>query len=259
MISSGKCFHLPIRSLKMDIDKQSRVVKEDKKGELTILIVGKQSIFRQGLRQALSSYKEIEVVGDFDLTADALSPIENLLPDIVLIDSGVHLVIGLSLTRQIAVHYPEIAVVILASSLDDDQLLRAIKSGAVAFLSEDIVADKLADILRRVGRGEYPINDSLLERPNTARQVLQQFQSYSLKDIGDLIAPLSPREAEILKYIAEGNPNKRIAYALGIGEQTIKNHIASIMRKLHANDRTHAVVLAIRVGWLNVGEIPEPQ
>ena len=82
------------------------------------------------------------------------------------------------------------------------------------------------------------------------------------KDIETLMTPLSPRETEILKYIAEGNSNKRIAYALGIGEQTIKNHITSIMRKLNANDRTHAVVLAMRKGWLDIEEhldTPEPE
>ena len=149
------------------------------------------------------------------------------------------------------------AVVILAPNPDDDQLFQAIKSGAVAFLSKDIAPDKLAGILRRIGRGEYPINESLLSRPNTARQVLQLFQSFSIKDVETLMTPLSHREMEILRYVAEGNANKRIASTLNISEQTIKNHITSIMRKLNANDRTHAVVLAIRNGWLNVNGAPE--
>ncbi|MFC1906938.1 response regulator transcription factor [Chloroflexota bacterium] len=107
-----------------------------------------------------------------------------------------------------------------------------------------------------MGQGAYPINETLLCRPSTAKKVLQLFKNLSLmgKDIETLMTPLSPRETEILKYIAEGNSNKRIALALGIGEQTIKNHITSIMRKLNANDRTHAVVLAMRKGWLNIEE-----
>jgi len=243
----------------MDIDKQSQITKESKTRELTIFIVGKQPIFRRGIRQALSSYKDMEVMGEFELTTDVLSQIESLLPDIVLIDIGTPLAVGFGLARQIAIRYPRIAVVALTSSLNDEQLFQAIKSGVVAFLSEDIAADELAGILRRIGRGEYPINNSLLDRPNTARQVLQLFQSFSLKGMESLIVPLSQRETEILKYVAEGNPNKRIAHTLGIGEQTIKNHITSILRKLNANDRTHAVVLAIRSGWLNVSEISEPQ
>ena len=78
------------------------------------------------------------------------------------------------------------------------------------------------------------------------------FQNFALKDMESLTTPLSHREMEILKYVAEGNPNKGIAITLNISEQTIKNHITSIMRKLNANDRTHAVVLAIRKGWLSI-------
>ncbi|RJQ39129.1 MAG: DNA-binding response regulator, partial [Dehalococcoidia bacterium] len=107
----------------------------------------------------------------------------------------------------------------------------------------------------RSSRKEYPINDSLLQRPSAAKKVLNLFQNMALKNMGSLMTPLSQREIEILKYVAEGNPNKRIASVLNISEQTIKNHITSIMRKLNANDRTHAVVLAIRNGWLNIGEV----
>lgn len=129
----------------------------------------------------------------------------------------------------------------------------------MAFIGKDISAEKLIEVLKRVGHGAYPTNETLLSRPGAARKVLQLFKNLSLmgKDIETLMTPLSPREMEILKHIAEGNSNKRIARALGIGEQTIKNHITSIMRKLYANDRTHAVVLAMRKGWLEIVEHPE--
>ncbi|MFC2003459.1 LuxR C-terminal-related transcriptional regulator [Chloroflexota bacterium] len=181
------------------------------------------------------------------------------MPDIVLVDVGLPLQSGFSIARQIATRCPGAAVVMLSPSPDDDQLFQAIKSGAVVFLSKDISADKIVAILGRIGQGEYPINETLLNRPSTAKKVLQLFHDLSLlgKDMESLMTPLSPRETEILKYIAEGNTNKRIAYTLGIGEQTIKNHIASIMRKLNANDRTHAVVLAIRKGWLSIEEVSD--
>ena len=241
----------------MDVDKQLEITEEGKMGKLTIFIVDKQPIFRRGLCQALSLHEDIEVVGECDPGTDTWRLVESLSPDIVLVDVGTPLLTGFGVAHQIATRCPKVAVVILTPNPDDDQLFQAIKSGAVAFLSKDIAADKLVDILRRVGRGEYPINASLLNRPNTARQVLQLFQSYSLKNMETLMTPLSHRETEILKYVAEGNANKRIASALNISEQTIKNHITSIMRKLNANDRTHAVVLAIRNGWLNIGEISD--
>ena len=241
----------------MDINKYLQLSEESKMGKLTIFIVDKQLIFRQGLRQALSAYEDIEVVGECDPDADAWSIVESLSPGIVLVDVGVHSLNGFGVARQIASRCPKTAVVILAQNPDEDQLFQAIQSGAVAFLSKDIPPDKLVSILRRVGRGEYPINDCLLTKPNTARQVLRLFQSFALNDMVPLMTPLSHREMEILKYIAEGNPNKRIAYALNIREQTIKNHITSILRKLNANDRTHAVVLAMRKGWLKIEEVSD--
>jgi len=228
---------------------------EEKRIEkLTLFLVDKQPIFRQGLCQALSPYENVEIVGGCSPDADTWNLIENASPDMVLVDIGSVPVNGFGVVRQIAIRCPRVAVIILDPQPDDDQLFQAIKSGAVAFLSKDIDADDLVDVLRRVKRGEYPINDSLLSRPNSARQVLQLFQNYTLKDMESLMAPLSQREVEILKYVAEGNPNKGIAVALDISEQTVKNHITSIMRKLNANDRTHAVVLAMRNGWINLGE-----
>jgi len=241
----------------MNINEYLATAEEVKTEKLSIFIVDKQPIFRQGLCQALSSYQDMEVVGECEPTDNVWSLIESLSPDIALVDIGTHSLAGFSVVRQIATRCPRVAVVILTPNPHDDQLFQAIKSGAVAFLSKDVAPDELVGTLRRIGRGEYPINDSLLSQPNTAKQVLQLFQSFSLKGVDTLMTPLSHREMEILKYVAEGNANKRIASALNISEQTIKNHITSIMRKLNANDRTHAVVLAIRSGWLNVGEVPD--
>ena len=241
----------------MDIDEHLLTGEEKGKGKLSIFIVDKQPIFREGLRQALSSYEGIEVIGDCEPNNDVWNVIESLSPDTVLIDVGAPSSGGFGVARQIATRCPRVAVVILAPNPDDDQLFQAIKAGAVAFSSKEVAAEQLVEILRRIGRGEYPINESLLTRPSTARQVLQLFQTFALKDMDSLITPLSHREMEILRYVAEGNPHKRIASTLSISEQTIKNHITSIMRKLNANDRTHAVVLAIRNGWLNIGEVPE--
>jgi DNA-binding NarL/FixJ family response regulator len=121
-------------------------------------------------------------------------------------------------------------------------------------VNKNLSADELANTLRRVSRKEYPINESLLQRPSAAKKVLNLFQNIAQRNVGNLMTPLSEREIEILKYVAEGNSNKRIAATLKISEQTIKNHVTSILRKLNANDRTHAVVLAIRNGWIDVSK-----
>jgi len=236
---------------------ENQITQDENADKLTVFIVDKQSIFRQGLRQVLSSYRAMEVVGECDPTPDVFDLVESLSPDIALVGVGTSIGNGFGMVSQLAVRFPGLAVVVLAPEPDDDQLFQAIKSGAVAYLSKNLASDELAGILRKVGRGEYPINDSLLNRPKAAKRVLQLFHSFTLKDMGALMTPLSPREMEILKQIAEGNSNKRIANTLNIGEQTIKNHITSIMRKLNANDRTHAVVLAMRNGWLNIEEVSD--
>ena len=171
-----------------------------------------------------------------------------------LVDAGLPSLSGFGVARQIAIRCPGVGVVILSSSVDDEQLFQALKSGAAAFANKDISASNLVQLLRKVGQGTYPINETLLSQPGAANRILQLFRNLAMmgKDLERLITPLSPREGEILRHIAEGNSNKRIAYALGISEQTIKNYIGSIMRKLNANDRTHAVVLAMRKGWLNI-------
>jgi DNA-binding NarL/FixJ family response regulator len=241
----------------MDIEQLLSVRELNQPEELTVLVVGTQPIFRQGLKQSLSSYQDIKVVGECGSNIDVLPMLESLLPDIVLVDIGTRIFGNFGLVRQMSLSFPKVAVVILSPDPGDDGLFQAIKSGAVAYLSKDVPPDELVAILRQVAQGEYPINDSLLARPNAARKMLRVFRRFALKDMGSFMTPLSHREMEVLKYIAEGNANKRIANTLNTSEQTIKNHVTSIMRKLHANDRTPAVVLAIRQGWLDVGEATE--
>ncbi len=129
----------------------------------------------------------------------------------------------------------------------------ALKAQAAAYHSKEITAEELGNTIKRVATGEHPINEGLLSRPSVADQVLQQFQELSQRNVtGGLISPLTERETEILNYIARGFLNKQIATTLGISEQTIKNHVTSILRKLNATARTEAVVLAIKQGLITI-------
>jgi len=224
--------------------------------KITVFIVDRQTLYRQGVRQALSADEGLSVVGDCAPGAEALTLIEAFAPNVVLLDVDLPLLRGLDIGRQITTRCPGVAVIALTSFWDDDQLFQAIRSGVAAYLSKEISADELANAIKRIGKGERPINETLLGRPRVAEQVLRQFQDLSLmgKAMETLATPLTPRETETLKYVAEGYSNKQIAHVLGISEQTIKNHITSILDKLDANDRTHAVVLALRQGWIDIGE-----
>jgi DNA-binding NarL/FixJ family response regulator len=144
----------------------------------------------------------------------------------------------------------------LSPYFNDEELFESIKTGAAAYIDKRTSTKDLVRTIRRAIRGEYPINDSIIARPAIAERVLKQFQEMALMGLvkEKVAAPLTAREIQILSYIANGNSNKQVAHVLGISEQTIKNHISAILRKLNANDRAHAVALAIRNQWVSIDE-----
>ena len=221
----------------------------------TVMIIDKQAFFRAGVRQALSQQPEFEAL-EGDPNDDLSEIIEADSPNVVLLDIDFPSLSGLKLGRQILRRYPNIRLIMLSPHLDNGALFEIITTGAVAYLNKNATAEELTSIIRRACRGEYPINDSLLAKPKVAEHVLRQFQDIVSmgKTMETITAPLTHRETQILNYIADGNSNKQIAHILEISEQTIKNHVSSILRKLNANDRTHAAVLAIRHGWISAEE-----
>jgi len=147
-------------------------------------------------------------------------------------------------------------VIVLAAAEDEDSLFDAIKAGAAAFILKEVDPADLVAIIRRVSSGEYLINDKVFSRPAVASRVLKEFRELAIygQEAQPIFAPLSPREVEILDNIAQGMTNKQVAYALSISEQTVKNHMSSILRKLSVNDRTQAVVYAMKQGWIRLPE-----
>jgi two-component system response regulator DegU len=220
---------------------------------IQVYIISHQSLFRQGIQHSLSDIKDIVVSGAVDISDTVLSVVDNLPPDVVLLDIDGSPEAGLTLAKKIKQHAPSVAIVVLASNPNDEQLFEVLKGQAASYLSKESTADQLVDTIHRVARGENPINESLTTRPKLAEQVLLQFQELSRRTEAEaIISPLTPREMEILKYIGLGYLNKQIAAELSISEQTIKNHVTSILRKLNANARTEAVVLALKQGLITI-------
>lgn len=225
-----------------------------------LLIVDDHPLFRQGVRWALGAEDEVQVVGDAASAEEALEWLDGVgpsnEPNVVLVDLNLPGMSGLELTRHLRRQYPSLGVVMLSIHENDEQAFNALQAGAAAYRSKDIKPQDLVDILRRVARGEYVINDVLLEEPRVAHRVLSQFRNLP-KELATspdtdfpIFTPLSDREIEVLERIASGGSNKEIADALGISTQTVKNHISSILRKLSLNDRTQAVLYALRRGWI---------
>ena len=217
--------------------------------KIKVMIIDEQAFFRAGVHQTLSQQPDLEVL-ECDLTQNALETIEAHLPDVALLGSDLASLSGLELGRKIAQHYPNTKVIVLSPDPDDMELFEVIKTAAVACLNKKTSSEELAGTIRRAHNGEYPINESLMTSPKVAKHVLNQFRGLG-KTMGGIVAPLTNRETQILNYIAEGNSNKVIAHILGISEQTIKNHVSAILRKLNANDRAHAVTLALHSGWIS--------
>ena len=216
--------------------------------KIKVMIIDEQTLFRAGVHQALSQQPDLEIL-ECDSTQNALELIEANLPDVALLGSDLASLSGIELGRVIAQNYPNTKVIVLSPDPDDEELFEVIKTAAAACLSKGTSADDLANTIRRTCKGEYPINESLMTRPTVAKRVLSEFHGFT-RTMEGLAAPLTSRETQILTLIAEGNSNKGIAHILDISEQTIKNHVSAILRKLNANDRAHAVALSLRNGWI---------
>ncbi|MCI0346032.1 MAG: response regulator transcription factor [Chloroflexi bacterium] len=223
---------------------------------IRILVVDDHVLFRVGIANILSREADLDVVGEADDARSAVDVALETSPDVVLMDVSLPSPGGIETTGRIKRELPSTAVIVLASAEDEDDLFDAIKAGAAAFILKDVGPDDLVQIIRRVSNGEYLINDKVFSRPTVASRVLKEFRELAVygSDAQPIFAPLSPREVEILDNIAQGMTNKQVAYALSISEQTVKNHMSSILRKLSVNDRTQAVVYAMRQGWIKMPE-----
>jgi len=233
---------------------------------IRVLVADQQPLFRDGVRQTLEALSDVVVAGEAASGREALQQLESADPDVCLIDANLPLggqalgfgdptaPGGIELARMIKHRRPEAGVIILAGFEEEEQLFQAVKVGAAAYTRRDVTPDALVDIIRRVDQGEYVVSDNVLERPQVTARVLKQFRDLasSQDNVEPLFVPLSAREVEILDHIAHGQSNKAIAKQLNISDQTVKNHITSILRKLAVNDRTQAVIYALRNNWIRL-------
>ncbi|NJD29994.1 MAG: response regulator transcription factor [Chloroflexi bacterium] len=223
---------------------------------IRILIVDDHALVRVGISNILGRERDFELVGEAADGRGALEMADALSPHIVLMDLSLPAPGGIETTQRIRRELPATAVIVMAQDEDEESLFASIKAGAAAFIIKDISPEDLIHVIRRVSAGEFLINDKVFSKPAVASRVLKEFRELAIygQEAQPIFAPLSPREVEILDNIAQGMTNKQVAYALSISEQTVKNHMSSILRKLAVNDRTQAVVYAMRQGWIKMPE-----
>ncbi len=220
---------------------------------ISVLIVDDHELFREGLQRALGMEDDLIVVGHCEDGQTALVHARELLPDVILLDINLPILNGLQVTRQLRNERANIGIVILTAYDEIQQVLHAFKAGAMAYCKKDIKPDLLVDTIRAVARGERVYGDLFMDEATfdtwLAAQVRKAAGPYT-DDVEERFVPLSPREAEILEYVTKGLSNKEIAQKLGISQQTVKNHMTSILNKLNVHDRTQAAVTALRRGWV---------
>jgi DNA-binding NarL/FixJ family response regulator len=220
-----------------------------------VLLVDDQQIVRQGLATILRYAPGIEVVGEAGDGKEAIALAAALRPDVVLMDLKMPSLGGIPATRRICKAQPETHVIILTTYDADDLVFEGIKAGAKGYLLKDASSETLIEAIRGVMQGE-----SLID-PGVARNVLEEFRRLAAEPAPHLpskapeplqIEPLTPREEEVLRLLTEGLSNREIGARLHLTEGTVKNYVSAIIAKLQANDRTHAVVTALRHGLVDL-------
>jgi DNA-binding NarL/FixJ family response regulator len=210
---------------------------------LRILLVDDHLLFRKGLIRLLDAQRDFEVVGEAQDGLEAIEKTRQLHPDVVLMDIRMPNCDGLEATRRIKAQMPDVQVVMLTVSDNEQDLARAVKYGADGYLLKDLQPEELFEQLRRVGQGEAP-----LSRGMTGKLFNQLSRRSRPVAESKASAVLSERESEVLALVVEGLTNHQIGDELGIARNTVKNHLRSIYAKLNVNNRTQAAAYAVGHG-----------
>jgi DNA-binding NarL/FixJ family response regulator len=216
---------------------------------IRVLIADDQALFRRGLCVVLGTEDHIDVVAEAENGEEAVAKVEELAPDVVLMDVRMPRINGIEAARRIRDLSPSTKILMLTVSDEEDDLYEAIKAGANGYLLKEISVEEVAEAIRAVVQGQSLIS------PSMASKLLSEFNSLAKKaeERQQYPAPtLTSRELEVLKLVAKGMSNREIADGLFISENTVKNHVRNILEKLHLHSRMEAVIYAVRERLLDI-------
>lgn len=230
---------------------------------IKILLADDHQLFREGLKRILNMENDIEVIGECGDGIQVLEFCNHIEPDIVLMDINMPIETGVVTTERLKDLFPEVKVIILSIHDDESYVFESLRKGATGYLLKDMGAEALVNAIRSVSQGYSYIH------PKVTGKLINQLRRMTyLDEIGvttnqniDITqssympieeSPLTRREAEVLRLMAEGKSNKMIGEHLFISEKTVKNHVSSILQKMEVDDRTQAVINSIKFGWVTL-------
>ncbi len=218
----------------------------------TVVIVDDHPIVRAGMRAVLDTALDVKVVSEGDCGADALKLVDQLSPDVLVLDVNLPDQNGLEVTRQLCDQGTSTAILILTAHNDPEMVFSLLESGAIGYVLKDEALETLPGAVQAAARGESWLSPTVASQ--VVRRAVQREQAQTPEAIesSQTESPLTPREMEILQLLADGMDNTAIAEKLMVTKRTVQNHISNIYGKLEVTSRTEAMLIAIRKGWSKV-------
>lgn len=221
---------------------------------IRLIVVDDHPLFRQGVADTLRLEPGFEIVAQAEDGDQALFQVRSLQPDVAILDVNLPGMNGQQITNTIRAEKLPTRVILLTGYDDEEQILHGALAGAVGYCAKDIQPQLLVNAVRAVAAGKYFIDGQVMNQQSFEDWLSGQLdvarRSYS--EPGSPFHPLSDREMEVLACVVKGLSNKEIAGMLGISHQTVKNHVTAILRKFAVEDRTQAVVYALKHGWVKL-------
>ena len=213
---------------------------------IRVLVVDDHAIIRKGMKAVLDLISDITLVGEAENGKQAVQMDLELQPDVILMDLMMPEMDGITCIREIKSRRPQARILVLTNFAGEEMIFPAIKAGAMGYHLKDSSPEALVDAIRQVFHGESSLH------PLIAKKVLDEFHASSEKQLST--EPLTPRELEVLRLIAQGFENQDIAGKLVVSEATVRTHVSNIMGKLHLASRTQAALYALREGLASLGK-----
>ncbi|MCA0971559.1 response regulator transcription factor [Halobacillus litoralis] len=220
-----------------------------------IVLIDDHKLFREGVKRILDFESSFEVVAEGDDGSSAAQLIEQYMPDVVLMDINMPTMNGVEATAEITKKFPDMKVIILSIHDDENYVTHALKTGAQGYLLKEMDSDALIEAIKVVGDGGSYLHPKVTHNLVAEYRRLSETNgnnAYRTIEYRKPLHLLTRRECEVLQLLADGNSNRGVAESLYISEKTVKNHVSNILQKMNVNDRTQAVVTAIKNGWVEV-------